>query len=303
VSEILDRGIDLGDPDNMSADEVERFRASYRESHGSQLAAYEFWLEFDPSVVKRHRFQALHTPSPAGRRYPLPSTLGFLHLYAMLAYEEGIRYEVVHARHLGASRAAVLQTLELAFIQCGPRGMDAAWHGAAPVLREWGSDTGVSDLGFPPGWAARPDLFEATLSEANLSLDEQVITAIRSWYERNAGAVPAGVEFLAQRRPALLKAYWLRLAGAMRGPLPAQMLAVLELQTAVARVREPAIWSALRLARGLGVTGDQAAETIGWGMLYGGPEALSVAGRAFFEVYPEVETAQSSLIMAYGEDG
>jgi hypothetical protein len=38
-------------------------------------------------------------------------------------------------------------------------------------------------------------------------------------------------------------------------------------------------------------------------MLYGGPEALSVAGRAFFEVYPEVETAESSLIMAYGEDG
>jgi alkylhydroperoxidase/carboxymuconolactone decarboxylase family protein YurZ len=285
VSEILDRGLDLADPDHTSAAETERFRASYRESHGSELAAYEFWLEFDPSVVKRHRYQARCTASPDGRRYPLPSTLGFLHLYAVLAYEEGIRYEVVHARHLGASKAAVLKTLELAFIQSGPRGMDAAWHGAAPVLREWGSDTGPSDEGFPPGWAARPDLFDVTLNEANPSSDERDVAAIRSWYERNAGAVPTGVEFLARCRPALLKAYWLRLVAAMRGPLPAEMLAVLELQTAVAMGREPAIWSALRLAQGLGVTGDQATETIGWGMLYGGPEALSVASGAFLEIY------------------
>lgn len=281
----MDRGIDLADPDTMSQEEVARFRASYRESHGSELAAYEFWLEFDPAVVKRHRFQAYCTPRLEGARFALPNTLGFLYLYAVLGYAEGIRYEVVHARHLGASRAEVLQTLELAFIQSGPRGMDAAWQGAAPVLREWTSDTVPMDPLFPSQWTARPDLFQVALDEvAPLARGE--ITAIRAWYERNAGAVPPGVEFLARRKPALLKAYWLRLAAAMRGPLPAQMLAVLELQTAVALAREPAILSALRLARGLSVTEEQAAETIGWGMLYAGPEVLSFASTAFSEVFP-----------------
>src|ERR1700749_3047228 len=99
----LDKGLDLDVPESVSDTEMAAFRAAYERTHGGVLAAYEFWLRNNPRVVKSHRRQAFYTADDEGRALPLHGTLGFLHLYTVMAYEVGIAYEVNHARALGAS--------------------------------------------------------------------------------------------------------------------------------------------------------------------------------------------------------
>src|SRR3977135_1895002 len=95
------RGLDLTTPDRMSAEEITAFRAAYGSARRKALDAYEFWLEFNPPVVKRHRLQAYWTPQSEAQAYPALSILGFLYLYTIIGYAEGIRYETSHAREIG----------------------------------------------------------------------------------------------------------------------------------------------------------------------------------------------------------
>ena len=78
----IDQGLDLSNLDATESAEIERFRESYRKSHGKSLAAYEFWLRFDPAVAKLHRTQILGSSSQDTAPFPLLGTLGFLYLYA-----------------------------------------------------------------------------------------------------------------------------------------------------------------------------------------------------------------------------
>jgi len=88
----------------MTDAEIAQFRKSYEVSHGSVLDAYDFWLDHSPRVVKSHRIQAYYSASDEGRAVPLHGTLGFLHLYTVMAYDFGIEYEMRHARSLGATK-------------------------------------------------------------------------------------------------------------------------------------------------------------------------------------------------------
>jgi hypothetical protein len=297
----IDKGLDLHRPDAVTADEMAAFRAAYERSHGGVLDAYEFWLENDPRVVKSHRLQAFYTASDEGRSLPLHGTLGFLHLYTVMAYDFGIAYEVNHARTLGASKKAVLQTIELAFIHSGPRGIGTARQAAKSILDDWpdadadttnttgstGATEGGADMSaaFPPGWSAEPDLFRIDLDLTTAALSETEMAAIRSWYIGLAGEVPGHVEFLAAGRPGLLKAHLDRMCRAMQGPLPKQMLAFLLLQLSVARANPAGIRESALLGRGLGMTTDQLFEAAGWGAMYGGLSALTLAHDAAADVF------------------
>jgi alkylhydroperoxidase/carboxymuconolactone decarboxylase family protein YurZ len=293
VIEIVNRGLILTNPDSTSAEELEAFRATYQQSHGKQLAAYDFWLEFNPSVVKRHRLQAYWTPDEQGRKYQLPSTLGFLYLYTLYAYEEGIRYETDHAHALGATDAAILQVFELAFVRCGPRGMDAAWTAARPLLGNAPLPSDDMSDKFPAGWRRDPGLFDCGFDLSDEELTPEEIDRLRGWYVTYTGEVPKFVDFLARMRPGLLKAYRLRLEAAMRGPLPAQILPFMELQAAVATAQVRAVRESLNMAHGLKVSPELITEAIGWGMLYGGPEAVSVAAELFDQQYGDDNISHS----------
>lgn len=294
----IDKGLDLHRPDAVTADEMAAFRAAYERSHGGVLDAYEFWLENDPRVVKSHRLQAFYTAGDEGRSLPLHGTLGFLHLYTVMAYDFGIAYEVNHARTLGASKKAVLQTIELAFIHSGPRGIGTARQAAKSILDAWpDSDADSGDAGdscgyeadmsaaFPPGWSAEPDLFRIDLDLTTAALSAAELAAIRSWYTGLAGEVPGHVEFLSAGRPGLLKAHLDRLCRAMQGPLPKQMLAFLLLQLSVARANPAGIRESALLGRGLGMTTDQLFEAAAWGAMYGGLSALTLAYDAAADVF------------------
>lgn len=281
----LDRGLDLTNVNDVSETEISLFRASYAKTHGSVLDAYEFWLDFDPGVVKSHRVQAFYSASEEGRSMPLHGTLGFLHLYTVMGYEQGIKYEVVHARNLGATKRAVLQIIELAFIHCGPKGIDAARSASKAILSEWVEPEQEMSTVFPQGWMADPASFQLDLDLTTCELSEDELTAIRSWYIDKAGELPDYVEFLAAGRPGLLKAYFHRLARAMSGPLPRQILPFVLLQMHVVRANPAGIRESALLGRGLGMTSDQLYEAAAWGMMYGGPSALSITMKAAGDVF------------------
>ncbi|HVW45276.1 MAG TPA: hypothetical protein VHC18_28390 [Amycolatopsis sp.] len=280
------RGLRLDSPDEMTDAEVAEFRASYERTHGSVLDAYDFWLDHNPRVVKSHRIQAYYTASDEGRGIPLHGTLGFLHLYTVLGYDFGIEYEVKHARSLGATKTAVLQTIELAFIHCGPRGAHRARLAVGDLLKEWTDDGHDMAASFPAGWSADPDFLALDLDLTTGTLSPEENHRIRDWYLRTAGEVPRHVDILAAGRPGLLKAYLDRLGRAMRGTLPRQMFPFAQLQFEVARANPAGIRESALLGRGLGMTDDQLYEAMAWGMLYGGPSALSQAADVLADVLP-----------------
>jgi hypothetical protein len=295
MSVFSNRGLDLSTPDRMSAGEMSAFRAAYGSTHGKALDAYEFWLEFNPPVVKRHRLQAYWTPRPDGRAYPVLSILGFLYLYTILGYAEGIRYETSHAREMGVPGDGILQVIELAFIRSGPRGIDAAWQSARPELLKDGPP--VQDVAalFPPGWQRDPDLFDCGCVPLEPELSAAEEARIRQWYTKLRGHVPAGVELLIAMRPGLLKAYHLRLHAAMGGYLPAQMFAFMEVQAAAGTARTESLTAGIQLAHGLGLAASEVVEAIAWGVQYSGFEEFDVAARALGSTYGDAALRSAPL--------
>jgi hypothetical protein len=295
MSIFSNRGLNLSTPDRMSAEEMSAFRAAYGSTHGKALDAYEFWLEFNPPVVKRHRLQAYWTPRPDGQSYPVLSILGFLYLYTILGYAEGIRYETSHAREIGVPSDGILQVIELAFIRSGPRGIDAAWQSARPELLKDGAQVKEVATLFPPGWQRDPDLFDCGCVPVEPELSAAEKARIRQWYTKLRGHVPAGVELLIAMRPGLLKAYHLRLHAAMRGYLPAQMFAFMEIQAAAGTARTEALTAAIQLAHGLGLAAGEVVEAIAWGIQYSGLEEFDVAARAFESTYGDAALRSGPL--------
>jgi hypothetical protein len=271
---MLDRGLDLSNLRELSAEEADAFSKTYERSHGTMLPAYDFWLHQKPEVLKRHRLQARWTPGDEGLQLPLHGTLGFLHLYAILGYSFGIQYETQHSRSLGASKEAVLQTLEIAFIHSGPRGMHAASDGILDGLDGADDSSLGNEAIFPSGWSRDPSAFQTGLRYDEPQLTDGEWKSLTAWYETKIGEVPNYVSILAKVRPSLLKAHWARVEYAMEGPLPAQMFPFLLLQFNVARAFAPGIREGFLLGRSLGMTDDQLFDAIGWGMLYGGPESI-----------------------------
>ena len=53
-------GLDVSRPDEMTAAEIEAYRREYTGSNKGLLDSFEFWLEFRPDVLKRHKAR---TPS------------------------------------------------------------------------------------------------------------------------------------------------------------------------------------------------------------------------------------------------
>jgi hypothetical protein len=276
----LDRGLDLSNLDATGSAEIEQFRESYRKSHGKSLAAYEFWLQFDPAVAKLHRTQILGSSSRHTVGYPLIGTLGFLYLYAVTFYEEGVRYETHHAYDQGASVAEILQTLELAMISAGPRSADVAWSAARPVLAELPERPGPVRDRFPGHWQGKAgNLFDIDLPSSRHADRAAASTAIANWYEQVTGSVPAWIGYLAEHRPELLVALVARRARAMRGPLPVQMLPLLLIHAGTAVGHERQLTEGLSFVQAAGITADEVAEAVSWGVLVSGISGADLAAR------------------------
>lgn len=271
-------GLNVADPDHTTPEEIAAFRKFYEETKGERMVAHEFWLEFRPDVLKRQRARVRLNNAPGEKPTPLPHALGYLHLYTVLGFEDGIRYEVHLARSGGATRAEILDTFALAYLHSGPLGIRYVHSAASQLLREY-KDPEPRDR-YPAGWSFDPHAFSSGMDFSRPEASPQDMDALIGWYQRTLGEVPAYVTFMAEHQPSLLKAYRDRMEHAIRDALPKQMVPYAWLQYNTARANAAGIRESALLGRAMGMTKAQIIEAIGWGMSYGGPAGVSAAATA-----------------------
>jgi alkylhydroperoxidase/carboxymuconolactone decarboxylase family protein YurZ len=285
ISAIQD-GLDVTRPDETTAEEIAAFREQYRRSNKGLLDSFEFWLEFGPDVLKRHKARTRHFRSATEPDRPLVGILAALHQYAVSAFADGIGYEMRLAQSLGASRDAVLDTLSVAFIHSGHPGMYAAARHSA-YLRDY-VDPEPSDC-FPGDWSLDADALRSGMDFSTREASAEDVEALLAWYRAVPGEVPPYVTFLADHRPGLLKAYRDRYEHAIRGGLPQQMLPYLLLGHNTVRGFPDGIRENVLLGRALGMTREQLLDAVSQGVLHAGIEALAIVKQAAGDLLEDME--------------
>jgi hypothetical protein len=281
-------GLDVSRPDEMTAAEIEAYRSEYTGSNKGLLDSFEFWLEFRPDVLKRHKARTRHYSSAIEPSYPLVGLLGAIHQYTIGAFREGIAYEIRLAQTNGATRSDILDTLSVAFIHSGHRGMYAAAD-YADYLRDYVDPEAGSEPRFPQGWSFDPHAFDSGMDYGTREATPQDMERVQDWYARTLGEVPRYVRFLATHRPGLLKAYRDRYEHAIRDSLPKQMLPWLLLNYNVVRGFHEGIRENVLLGRALGMTREQLLDAICFGVLHSGANALGIADEAAGDVLASIE--------------
>lgn len=271
-------GIDLLRPDITTDEEIAQFRAFYDHVKKEQNRSYEFWLEFRPDVLKRHKLRtATYREGPSDAC----GALAALHQYVITAFEDGIVYEIELARTMGASRADILDVISVAFIHSGHPGMYLVSR-HADVLRSVEEEG--HDGAFPSHWRFEPRAFDSGMDFGSIECSPEDVRRLVAWYERTIGEVPRHVRWLARERPNLLKAYRNRYEHAIRDALPAQMLPYLMLHYNVSRGFGEAIRENVLLARALGMTRRDVLNAICSAVLHAGEEAFTVVDEAAGDV-------------------
>lgn len=281
---IVDKGLNLSNPDATSPDEYDEFRAFYLRTKGYVLPAFEFWAEFRPDVLKRYRLQAVQTPNRASSNSSLATTLAFLHWYVALGYEAGILYEMRTARALGCTRAQILETMAVAFLHSGPRGGTRfVSEPTLDYLREY-SELDIGGDPFPAEWGPDPEAFKAGLDFSTPSLSHEELASLQHWHLHYEGELPGYVRFLAEFNPTLLKSFRHRFENSIRTALPKQMMPTFMIHFEVGRGHAEGIREGVLLARGFGMSKVETVDAISWGMLYGGSSAISVVEVAIGDI-------------------
>ncbi len=181
--------------------------------------------------------------------------LMFIHTYIVLGMGKGALYEIVTVRDLSVTRAQALETIALAALHGGPRGINALAEVADDYLREWADrgDTGSDEL--LPG----------------------ELELIRDWYRRTYGDVPAHVELLGRSAPSALKTQRARFETAIRGALPAQLIPLLTLHLSAVRLWPKPLRRAAQTARALGVQRGHVVAALLWAAVYGADVVMETA--------------------------
>lgn len=249
--------LDLSQPDTLDEGEAARLIEWYEQSHGDgdiELTSFvPFLIKHRPGALKRYRAlpQAIHESSA------LPQAaiaLIWLHYYMVIANAKGIAYQVIAARQWGASKAEVLDVVQLTFLEVGPLGVNAVADRAATYLDGWPADEPRRVANpWPDGWEpASPDAASAA----------------------HDGDVPRYVSFLGEHAPWVLEAMMGRREQAIRNSsLPAPLIPLLHLHTAAIRGDLAGARTAATDARAAGVSASQAVGTMAFAFLYM-PEAM-----------------------------
>ena len=270
----LQDGLDVTNPDVTTPEEIAAFHAEYERTNKGRLDSYEFWVEFRPDVLKRHKARSRHLFGDEGARYPVALQLLAIHQYAIEAFRGGIGYEIRLAQSNGAQRTDILDTLSVAFIHSGHAGMYAAREEAAAALREY-QDPPLTDR-FPPNWDYDPTAFDSGMDYSRRDASDADIAALMDWYDRTLGEVPRSALLLAKHRPGLLKAYRNRYENAIRDSLPKQMLPYLLLNHNVVRGNADGIREHALLGRAMGMTTEQLLDSVTMAVLFAGAEVLGL---------------------------
>ena len=279
---MINRGLDLGRVESTSDAEKSTFQRFYATMLGRSHPGLDFWLEPAPDVLKMYRaFSNASTPSSLEGDQSFIG-FAFLEYYALLGYPEGVRYITYRWQQQGLSREQVLEGLALGFLHAGPRGMDtvaAALDGFEWIVPE-------APAAFPPGWSPDPDAFHSGLDFSTEEMNIDEASSLRSWYLSRLGEVPPYVSYLIRHRPAALKAYRARFESCLTH-LPKQVMPYSLLHYNVLRGFGDGIRENLLLAKGFGMTRDQALRAIYSALINAGVETISLVDRVGGDVFED----------------
>jgi hypothetical protein len=272
-AEFLGLGLDLS-TDTFTEEEKERTLAWYREVHDHgdlDLAPFSrFMVEYDPVGFKRLRRHLLTLEDELDGP-PLPVAAGvlmFVHTYIVLGMGKGALYEIIAMRELGASRAEIMETVHLAAVFGGPRGINALAEVADEYLGTWSEET-ESRVAWPEGWSPDVERFRSGIDLGSDELEPEELELIRGWYRDLLGEVPPHVDFLARVSPRAFKTQRARLETAITGALPAQMIPLLLLHLSAVRLWPKPLRRAIQMAKALGVRRGEVVAALYWAGVYG----------------------------------
>jgi hypothetical protein len=278
----LETGLDWTS-EGFSEDEKQGLLAWYDENHEGQDTSLsnfpKFWIEHDPGGFKRYRRHMIEIDQPRDG-VVLPQAahlLMYLGLYTVFANEKGILYLVINARQMGATRAEVIDAFRMSALAAGPFGINAAADLADDYLRAWPEDSDEPGVTWPEDWAADEDALKSGIDHSTNEMSDADLEAIREWYKKVHGEVPAFVDFLAEAHPIAFKTQRIRFEASVGPTLPAQMMPLTQLVLAAQRQWPTSILRAGQLAKYLGVRRHQAVETLFWAGVYAGEATMEVA--------------------------
>jgi hypothetical protein len=278
------RGLELGDMENVSGQEVSAFANFYNSVLGHRHIGLDLWLDTRPDVLKRYRqYSDTATPRTFEDDHRITGA-GFTIFYAVVGYDVGVRYAIHMMQVAGLTRSQVYENLAICFLVGGPRGMETI----ALALRnyEWLEPTRPAT--FPDGWAHRPEFLRSGLDFSTREASAEDVAKMRDWYVRTLGEVPPYVELLLDLRPSLLKAYRNRYENLLR-ELPTQFIPASLLHYDVIRGFGEGIRENVLLLRALGVSREQVVNIAGSASLNGGMAGFSIMAKAAGDVLRDWE--------------
>jgi hypothetical protein len=248
----------LSSADEFDPAEADRLKAWYRDEHGNgdpDIARFApFLIDHRPAALKRYRRHAEAIAALDGLpQAAVPLLYGYWYLLA--GYEHGVVYEVIAARRWGATKAEVLDVLELAFLDGGPHTADTA-AAAGAVLRDWPAlePRAVPNV-WPDDWPARSDAA--------------------------AQAAPRYTALLGREAPGVAETFAARFTAVSETfELPPALVPLMRMTAAIIRGRAEAAADAAAHARDIGVPRRSAVATLAWASFGSSTDALEAAAAA-----------------------
>lgn len=261
----------------------------YVKTHGvnGNLDLLKFVLllvEFSPNALKGY-WRYVTCATDGSGEVPLPPVvfaLLYLHYYVVVGYANGIIYEMVTVRKWGGDKAQVIEALNWAFLEAGPRGLNAAAELSFDYLRDWDDDPGTAT--WPAGWSRDTQLLASGLDFATDSLTTAELESLYAWHQRVHGTVPASVQLLATHHPKALKARRNRYEHALGRALPVQMGPLCTLHVALIRANAVAVELSARECLAFGVSADEMLQVAEFAWIYGGQTAMDVGAPVLRDV-------------------
>jgi hypothetical protein len=264
--QLLHRGLDLTNLDETTEAEKESFRRHYAAQFGYSHQGLNFWLDHDPSVLKRYRLWCALNLPVKGLSQMLGS--GYLIYYSTHGYVEGTRYAGLWQT---TNKARTREQIAVAFLHCGPMGMETIAKAMEGL--EWPEED--EPLEYVPPYLPDPAAFKSGIDFSDPDLTPEEYDKIVAWYMKYLGEVPGYVEFLGKYRPAMLKAYRNRIENMLKVS-PKQVLPLSLLHWHILEGHGPGIRENVLLARGFGVFRDDLMNHIGNALVYAGPQGATL---------------------------
>jgi hypothetical protein len=286
VEKRLVRGLDLNRTGELSEEEIRANQEFYKKTLGTTLQGLEFWNDHGPDHLRRYRrFVEVSTPGRYEGGARRIDGFGFLPYYANHAYGLGVQYLLRTRQRLGLTKSQIEEGIAMAFLVCGPLGMDTI----ARALADFDWIVPDQAPAFPEGWAADPAAFKAGLDFSSDELTAAELRTLEDWYRHTLGEVPPYVRFLGRERGPVLKAMRNRWESCFV-ELPKQFMPVSLLHYAVTTNSKEGIRENVLLAKAFGVSKALTVNLICSALINGWTSAASLIEDAAGDVFTKWES-------------